>query len=415
MGLRFLLFWFAVLLSLPESWARAPAEAQAVHRLPSITSIFPQGGQPGTTVCLESLGENLDRAKDVVFLDSWIQGRVLESYPTRLTLEFRVDPKASFGAHYFRVITPRGASNLMLFRVGDQPHQLEHERNNSFGQAEPVSIPITVNGQLNPDGDFDFYRFQAQKGETWLFDLRAARNGGSLDAVLILMDSRKRKLEHSNDYFDWDPFFAHTFAETGSYVVVVQPSRKFLDPNFAYQLDIRRAPHLQTLSPISFAPGASAAITIFGTGLLGSAARLEFEDSDFEGEVLEMQESCAHAKIHVPARAQPGEHRFVVVTEGGRSNPVSFLVDSTPAHPGGEWIRPPISITGVARYREPERFFLKAKAKESLIFEVRAHRFGSPVDSILRVLDEKGEELATNDDGSFPGEPENRDSFLSYT
>src|SRR5262249_38028726 len=55
------------------------------------------------------------------------------------------------------------------------------------------------------------------------------------------------------------------------------------------------------------------------------------------------------------------------------------------------------------------------KENEKLVFEVRAQRFGSPVDSILRILDEKGKEIAMNDDANFPGAQFNKDSRIHHT
>src|SRR5260370_33359341 len=78
-------------------------------------------------------------------------------------------------------------------------------------------------------------------------------------------------------------------------------------------------------------------------------------------------------------------------------------------------MRIPTAITGPARYRQPERFSVDVNENDKLIFEVRAQRFGSPVDSILRILDEQGKEIAVNDDGAFAGVQFNKDSRISQT
>jgi hypothetical protein len=384
-------------------------------RLPAIASVYPQGWTAGIKVPVTILGEYLDRTQSVIFLDPSIRGRVVDSSFTRLALEFDVDPKASLGPHYFRVVSPRGASNLLLFHVGDQPHVLEQEPNSRLDEAQEVAIPATVNGRLDLDGDFDFFRFHIpRKGDAWIFDLRSARNGNGLDPALILLDSKGRKLAHSEDAFIWDPFLAYTFEEPGDYYAVVQPTHVRLDPNFAYQLDIRKAPHLETISPISIEPGATVEATLFGAGLLG-AGKLWFDVAGFSGEILEMRGTTARVKIHAAESAADGPRTLAVVTTGGSSNPAQFLVDSTPRHKGGEELRIPTAITGTARYRQPERFSFDVKENDKLIFEVRAQRFGSPVDSILRILDDKGEEIAVNDDGAFAGVQFNKDSRIAQT
>ncbi|MBI1786707.1 MAG: hypothetical protein HYR60_04025 [Acidobacteria bacterium] len=404
-----LLFWTAV--------AAGPAEkpAEIKPRLPALASVFPQGWQPGSKVRVEALGQYLDRADSVVFLDASIHGRVLEGSHSRLALEFEIEPGAALGPHYFRVVSPRGASNILLFRVGDQPHLLEKEPNSTLDDAQTVALPVTINGQLPVDGDFDFFRFHAGQGQTWIFDLRAARNGSGLDAALILLDARGRKLAHSEENFIWDPFLAYTFGASGDYVAVIQPTHVRNDPTFAYQLDIRTAPHLDTLHPISLRPGATAEATLFGAGLTGGPARLWFDAPGFTGEVLELRGSTGRVRIHAPTAAVDGEHALALITAGGRSNPAAFLVDSTPVHAGGDRIAPPVSINGIARYRQPERWSFDVQEGQKLLFEVRAQRFGSPVDSVLRILDDKGKQVAVNDDGNFPGAQFNKDSQILHT
>lgn len=384
------------------------------HRLPALSTAYPQGSGRGVTLQVEVLGQYLDRATAVVFQDGGIRGRVLGSEPTRLDLEFAVAADAGWGAHYFRVISPRGASNVLLFRVGDQPHVAEAEPNSTLEQAQRIAVPATVNGRLPVDGDFDFFRFQAAAGETWIFDVRAARNGNGLDAGLALLDSRGRRLEFCEDFFIWDPFFTHTFRSSGEYVAVIQPTHARNDPGFAYQLDIRRAPHLTTMAPIAIPPGRAGEVTLFGAGLVDRSARLEFDAPGFSGELRDARGSSATAWISVPETAAAGPREVVVVGAGGRSNPAMFLVEAASPHGGGEQLQPPSSITGVARYRQPERFTFRAEASQQLVFEVRAQRFGSPVDAVLRLLDAKGKQLAVNDDAAFQGVQFNKDSRILY-
>ena len=384
-------------------------------RLPAIASVYPQGWSSGVKVAVTVLGEYLDRTQSVIFLDPSVRGRVVEASFTRLALEFDVDPETPLGPHYFRTVSPRGASNILLFRVGDQPHILEREPNSRLEEAQEVAIPATVNGQLDRDGDFDFFRFRIpRKGETWIFDVRSARNGNGLDPALILLDSKGRKLAHSEDVFIWDPFLAYTFDEPGEYYAVIQPTHVRLDPNFAYQLDIRTAPYLETVSPLSFGPGSTVEATLFGAALSGNA-KLWFDAPGFSGEAIEMRGGVARVKIHTPESAPDGAHTLALITAGGRSNPAQFLIDSTPRYKGGGPIQVPASISGTARYRQPERYSFDVKENETLTFEVRAQRFGSPVDSLLRILDDEGKEIAVNDDGVFPGVQFNKDSRLSQT
>ncbi|MCX6589644.1 MAG: PPC domain-containing protein [Acidobacteria bacterium] len=381
------------------------------HRLPIAAAVYPMGARPGTTFEAEILGEHLDRAQAILFHQPGAAAAILAAEPTRLRLRVTVAASAAFGQHPFHVVTPRGASGPLLLRVSDQPRILENEPNSTAAEAQPVPLPATVMGRLNLDGDFDFYKIRVEKGSRWIFDLRSARNGNGLDAALFLLHANGAKIDYNEERFIWDPFLSHQFAEAGDYLVVVQPTHVRLDPAFAYELDIRQAPHLDTVSPLAIPPGVEQEVTLLGEGLYGEA-RLE----GAAGAILSMDGASARARLRVPAATANGSVQLTLLTPGGRSNPVELLIDSTPRHPGGDRISPPVSIPGVAKYRQPDRYRFTAQAGQTLVFAVRGQRFGSPVDLTMRLLDDAGKQLALNDDFNYVGgQFYQRDPRLQHT
>lgn len=414
--MRFLQAFFGLAaLAAGEKATTEPVE----HRLPAPSSVYPQGARPGERVRVEILGQHLDRAARLLFLDDALAGRIVKVEPARIEAELESRPGAALGAHYFRVLSPRGASSAVLFRLGSQPHRNEREPNSAMDEAEAVTLPATINARLERDNDYDFFRFRAAAGETLVFDLRAARNGSSLDAALVLLDARGRKLEHDEDTFIWDPFFAHKFEEAGDYFAVVQPTHTRNDPGFVYQLDIRRDAHLETVSPISLRPGQETEVTIYGAGLADRGAAIEFDRPGLSGELISVSGTSAAARLRVAGDAAPGAYAFTLRGSqsggGTHSNPVKILVDTAPPYAGsGEIAQFPVSINGTARYRQPERFPIRVQAGDTLVCEVRAQRFGSPVDSVVRILDGAGKTLASNDDGNFAGTVFNKDSRLMH-
>ena len=386
--------FFLFALSLALAIAADPVQ----HRLPIAAAVYPMGARPGTTFEAEILGEHLDRAQAILFHQPGAAAEILAAEPTRLRLRVTLAPSAPFGQHPFHVVTPRGASGPLLLRVSDQPRVLENEPNSTAAEAQPVPLPATVMGRLNLDGDFDFYKIRVAKGSRWIFDLRSARNGNGLDAALFLLHANGAKIDYNEERFIWDPVLSHQFAEAGEYLVVVQPTHVRLDPAFAYELDIRQAPHLDTVSPLAIPPGSEQEVTLFGEGLYGEA-RLE----GAAGAILSMDGASARARLSVPAATANGSVQLTLLTPGGRSNPVELLIDATPRHPGGDRITPPVSIPGVAKYRQPDLYRFTAQAGQTLVFEVRGQRFGSPVDLTMRLLDAAGKQLALNDDFNYVG------------
>ncbi|MFN0103354.1 MAG: hypothetical protein ACKV2U_14855 [Bryobacteraceae bacterium] len=377
----------------------ALAADPVVHRTPIAASVFPQGARPGQSLKAEILGEHLDRATSILVPNQAFTGTISTQSATRLTIQIQVPANAPFGHHLLYVITPRGASSPVLFRIGDLPHSIESEPNSLLEQAQPTQIPATILGRLNTDGDFDFFRFHAVKNSRWLFDLRAARDGNGLDAALILLDSTGRKLAHCEERFIWDPFLEFEFQAEGDYVIVVQPTHRNNDPNFAYSLDIRQSPHIDTVAPLALPPGRHE-ITLHGAGFHSTNAQLEFSNPKITGSVIAANGRTARAQINVPESTGP--QTITVVTPTGRSNPATFLIDPLPVATG-PMLKVPAQVTAMARYRDPHRFTAEANAGESLTFEVRSQRYGSDSDLALRLLDDKGKVIAANDDFAFTG------------
>ncbi len=376
-----------------------PAADSVVHRTPVAASVFPQSARPGHSFQAEILGEHLDRASSLLVPNQAFSATISAHSPTRLQINVQVPPNAPFGVHPLYVISPRGASNPVLLRINDLPHTLESEPNSLLEEAQPVSTPATILGRLNTDRDFDFFRFHAAKNDHWLFDLRAARNGNGLDAALILLDASGRKLAHSEERFIWDPFLDFQFPADGDYIVIVQPTHRNNDPNFAYTLDIRQSPHIDTVSPLALPPGRHQ-ITLYGAGFRAPDAKLEFTHPALSGRLLKVNGATAVAEITVPDA--PGTHSVTLLTPSGRSNPARFLIENLPVATGPT-LPVPAQVTAMARYRDPHKFTFEAKAGDHLTFEVRSQRFGADADLTMRLLDSSGKQIAINDDFAFAG------------
>ncbi|MCA9130236.1 MAG: hypothetical protein KDB22_24280 [Planctomycetales bacterium] len=72
----------------------------------------------------------------------------------------------------------------------------EHEPNDSSATAMLLSLPATVQGNIKPAvrdrEDIDLYRFTAQKGSQWIFEVSTDRNVSRLDSAIEILDSDGR-------------------------------------------------------------------------------------------------------------------------------------------------------------------------------------------------------------------------------
>jgi hypothetical protein len=80
---------------------------------------------------------------------------------------------------------------------------------------------LTVPGEICPNGDYDFYKFNGTAGDRIVADVDAMVNGSALDGYLFLLDSDGKTILAENDDEVYaqrrDPLISYTLPKTGLY------------------------------------------------------------------------------------------------------------------------------------------------------------------------------------------------------
>jgi hypothetical protein len=415
-----------LILLMGSDGSRVTAKDEVKNNPPQISSVFPQGARSGSQLEITITGQNLSRATKIVFSEPGVSARLLKTANTKVSVKLEVAPDASIGPHYFRLVTPRGSSNLLIFRVGDLPETEEAEPNDTFEKANRIQAPVTINARMAMDEDIDMYRLRAEAGAALIFDLLAARNGSGGDLALTLLDARGHIVKHSEDHFLWDPFISFTFKEAGEYFLAIRPLDGRGSPDFAYQLTIRPGPYLASIFPLGTQQGTSPELMVRGQ-MLSGAKRIEVERSLGQGlevKSLNSATDAATVQANVAKDATLGAHHLRLLTGAGWSNSVKFFVGDLPelieAEPNDargqvQRVSLPATINGrIERKGDVDRFAFTVGACEQLVFEVKAEELGSPLDTHLILYSGKGVELASNDDAD-PNNRLNRDARLEFS
>ena len=117
--------------------------------------------------------------------------------------------------------------------------------------------------------DRDYFSVQAEAGERWLFEIRAAQYGSTFESQLYLRDENGRELAFNDDRGDFDvnSMIDFTFRKKGKYFVHVDAFRNVrsweFTKNCGYVLRISKLPRLSYIAPLGARAGRS--------GLLGFA------------------------------------------------------------------------------------------------------------------------------------------------
>jgi hypothetical protein len=221
--------------------------------LPFVTSIFPLGGPAGAQTTVELRGWNLPTARLIEDAKDKAPG----VYPLSVRKDGRV-------------------SNPVPFAVDTLPEALEKEPNNELGSAQPVTLPVVVNGRIDRPGDWDLFRFEGQAGSEVVVEVEARRLNSPLDSVLKLTDGAGKQLAFNDDYEDKgsgldthhaDSWLHALLPADGTYLLRLGDAQHQGGPEYGYRLRLS-APRpdfaLRVVpSSINARPGASVPITVY--------------------------------------------------------------------------------------------------------------------------------------------------------
>ncbi len=124
-------------------------------------------------------------------------------------------------------------------RVSDFPNVLEKEPNDTREQATATDLPLPVafNGIIDKDGDEDWFRFKAKKGET--FDVRAYARAvrSPLDPVLEIWQKGGARISANNGQGGLDATLRFSAPADGEYEIKVRDFLKKGGPAFVYRVE----------------------------------------------------------------------------------------------------------------------------------------------------------------------------------
>lgn len=278
----------------------------------------------------------------------------------------------------FNVVNGATAPNRLVMRQPEPP--------------QAIAMPTVINGQMMP-GIADRYRFPAKQGQHIVI-AAAARElipyisdavPGWFQAAIVLRDAAGKELQSADHFrFHPDPVMHYDIPADGDYLLEIHDSIYRGREDFVYRITVGELPYLTGIFPL----GAKA----------GSKLKIETHGWNLPNTSLARDE---HGKSR-------GVYPVTVQKDGIVSNPAPFAIDTLPEalakdaanrRDKAQRIKLPLILNGrVARPGEQQFFRFDGRAGEEIVAEVFARRLDSPLDSVIRLLDSAGKELACNDD-----------------
>jgi hypothetical protein len=345
-----------------------------------------------------------------------------------LKLRVTISPAAASGQRELRVSSPQGLSNPLIFCVAELPEFLEKESIvvteppgnartiNQLQISQPptdmaITLPAMVNGRIKPrlakpqgsrpgqpftPGEADRYRFQAREGQSLVIaaDARelipylADAVPGWFQAVLTLYDNAGKEVAYNDDFrFHPDPVLHYVVPKNGEYIVEIKDALSRGREDFVYRIRIGELPFVTGIFPLGGPTGKRTTVELSGWNL--TAKRATFD-----------------AKGKAPG----------VYEVAGQPFQVEELPEIAPT---AKRVKLPVIVNGrIGRPGEWDVVHFDGRAGQQIVAEVYARRLESPLDSVLRLTDARGAQLAFNDDAPDEGaglETHHADSYLMAT
>lgn len=335
---------------------------------------------------------------------------IAENVKLRVTMA----PGAKLGDQEIRLASPNGLSNPLLFCVGQIPEFGEPAARGSLKaeidatprwqrkrepktDVKPITLPAVMNGQILA-GQEDRFRFTAHRGQRVLVAVSARKLipylpdavPGWFQAALTIYDTQGHELAYADDFrFNPDPVLCYAFPKDGEYEIGIRDSIYRGREDFVYRITVGEMPFVTSNFPLGGTVGATCNVQLRGWNLTAGTIALDLRN------------------------AKPGSMPLVVTRGQSVSNFVPFAVDTLPEvlekEPNNTTTAPqpltlPVIVNGrIDQPGDTDVFRIEGKAGSEIVAEIFARRLNSPVDSVLKLTDAAGTQLAFNDDNEDKG------------
>lgn len=342
-----------------------------------IDSLTPEAVIRGQKVRLLVRGRNLEQLRRISAASPAVR---LHWKPADLTadeavVEAEIAPQAAVGPvvlEFSGVVGPPARRTLFIDRF---PLVVERGSGDAARHAEAIALPAAIAGVIDRPGDEDYFRFTLRAGEPLGVQVLTAELGSKLSPWLSLLDANGRLLAEGERYL------GAVAPHEGVYVLAIRDQQFRGGRDFAYRLQVGPVPVVMGVFPLAVPRGKTTAVQVRGVHL--------GEDKQWRTEATVPAEATAGTwwKVPLPQLLEPplGEARVLVdELEGQPIDPQRGTVDLELGEAG----RAADGILAAPGSQHLIRF--RARQGETWVLDVLARRAGSPVDSVIEVLDAEG-------------------------
>jgi len=352
---------------------------------PTIDNISLRGltiGQP-TTIVIDG-SDLLPDPKLVLPVKVASQTIKPDATANRVEVTVVVDGSVTPGIYSLRVASGKGISSPIAVGIDKLPQQPL--------TAEIGSLPVALHGSV-AGPQIVQTRFQGTKGTPIVLDCEAQRLGSNLKPIVRLYNDRGTQLAWSppKNAIGDDARCEVVLPTDGTYTIELHDRLYRAGMPAFFRLKVGTLQYADVAWPLGVSAGTKTPLKFIGGNVAGAA---EFDAAGI-GAPGERSAAVPAADTFTGAAPKIVVSDFPELTE---SPPVAGQLQSLAAAPVG--------ISGIlAAAGEEDKYLLEVQPGQNLRFDVLAHRAGSPLDGVLSIRNEQGQQLAANDDRPTSSDP----------
>jgi hypothetical protein len=364
---------------------------------PTVENVAPGIGQRGTEFSLILSGSRLTGPQELLLYSPGVKcTKLAATGENEVTATIQAAADCNLGEYPFRLRTKGGASEVHLFRITPFPVVMEKEPNDTREQAQSVAPNVSIAGVIETAG-FDYYSITLKKGQRLSAEVEGVRLGILNDTAMAVFDPEGKEIAFSDDtaLYHQDPFVSLIAPVDGAYTVQVRHTTFGGGETARYVLHLGTFARPYAVYPAGAQAGAETPIQLFdSTGIIKQTLKLPPADTPFEyfpsyGDVA--------APTPMPFRVSP----FANVNE------VEPNDDPKQANAAVGW---PVAFNGIIdKSGDVDHFRFTAKKGDLIEVQAFGFRIGSPIDTVVSVLDAQFDVIGSSDDD------ETHDSRLMIT
>ncbi|HMD97793.1 MAG TPA: PPC domain-containing protein [Terriglobia bacterium] len=355
------------------------------------------------------------------------------------TIEVTAAKDVEAGVHWLRFDTPRGTSSTAVLDIGSLPEieakpasglpAADSAYRDSTIASEPqqVTLPATLVGTIAKPGEVHTFTFEGKSGQELVFQAVGAELGSDLKAELVLRDSSGKVLARAGEYSP-GPDAVLTVKlpadgpADGRYAISIMDRERGGGMNHYYRLNAGELPYVTGVFPLGVRAGQPSVVTVQGVNLGGVHDVTVDPPKSAPGwtptwTTMSLPLTAARGDAGLKRGATPEDAGLkpaaapldkIELAVGNEPEIVEQEPNDTPAL--AQRVTVPVTINGTISGHiddaskpgsgsgvssgsgsgDEDYFRFTARQGEAMTIEVAAARLGSPLDSVIEVLDGEG-------------------------